>query len=150
MAKYYEELNIGDKFQGHSRTLTEADLTTYNGLTWNTEPLHNDREWIKKNTAFKDRIFPGMCTMAMAQGLAMQAGILDGTALALLGISDAKFNTPVYPGDTIHTIFEVVNKRESRSRPDSGIVALKHTALNQDDVVVVEYTRTLLVYKKSK
>ena len=101
MGKYYEELNIGDRFQGYGRTLTEADLTTFNGLTWNTAPLHNDREWVKNNTEYKDRIFPGTCTIAMAQGLASQMGVLDGTGLAILGITDVKFTAPVYPGDTI-------------------------------------------------
>jgi len=150
MGKYFEELNLGDKFETHGRTVTEADLAAFNGLTWNTEPLHNDREWVKKNTDFRDRVFPGLCTMAMVAGLEIQTGVLVPTGYALLGIEDVKFLAPVYPGDTIHSIFEVMNKRESHSRPDSGIVSVKHSVRNQEDKVVAEFTRTYLVYRKPK
>ncbi|MFH1087299.1 MAG: MaoC/PaaZ C-terminal domain-containing protein, partial [Chloroflexota bacterium] len=145
MGKYYEEFNVGDRFETHGRTLTDGDLSALNGLLWLTEPIHNDRPWATGQMGFKERLFPGVCILALGMGLLIRTGVLDDTVLLLLGINDVKFISPLFPGDTIRSTVEVVAKRESRSRPDAGIVTFKQTVRNHEDKAVSEYTATLLV-----
>ena len=133
--KYFEEFNIGDKFVTPSRTITEADIVTYAGLSGDYHIIHTDEEFAK-GTIFGSRIAHGPLTTAIALGLLFRIGLLDGTSMALLGLN-AKFVNAVLPGDTIKCVVEVIGKRETK-KPDRGILALKLQVMNQREEVVIE------------
>ena len=133
--KYFEEFNIGDKFVTPSRTITEADIVTYAGLSGDYHIIHTDEEFAK-GTIFGSRIAHGPLTTAIALGLLFRIGLLDGTSMALLGLN-AKFVNAVLPGDTIKCVVEVIGKRETK-KPDRGILTLKIQIMNQREEVVIE------------
>ena len=133
--KYFEEFNIGDKFVTPSRTITEADIVTYAGLSGDYHIIHTDEEFAK-GTIFGSRIAHGPLTTAVALGLLFRLGLLDGTSMALLGLN-TKFVNAVLPGDTIKCVVEVIGKRETK-KPDRGILTLKLQIMNQREEVVIE------------
>ena len=133
--KYLEEFNPGDKFVTPSRTITEADIVTYAGLSGDYHIIHTDEEFAK-GTIFGSRIAHGPLTTAVALGLLFRLGLLDGTSMALLGLN-TKFVNAVLPGDTIKCVVEVIGKRETK-KPDRGILTLKIQIMNQREEVVIE------------
>ena len=133
--KYFEEFNSGDKFVTPSRTITEADIVTYAGLSGDYHIIHTDEEFAK-STIFGSRIAHGPLTTAIALGLLFRLGLLDGTSMALLGLN-TKFVNAVLPGDTIKCVVEVIGKRETK-KPDRGILTLKIQIMNQREEVVIE------------
>ena len=145
--KYYEDLEVGARFE-HSlgRTITEADNVLFSALTLNTQPLHLDEEFASR-TEFGRRIVNGLFTLGLAVGLTVR-DLTEGTIVANLGYDRVAHPHPVFHGDTLHVVTEVLEKRESRSRPGCGIVRLKHTGRKQDGTVVVEFERTAMFLKK--
>ena len=121
MGNYYEELEIGRRFETPRRTVIDADIATFAGLTADFNPLHMD-EIFAAQSDFKGRITHGPMIVGMAFGLASRADLMDGTVLALLEIG-WKFVKPVHPGDTISAVFTVIEKRPTRT-PDRGVVTL--------------------------
>ena len=145
--KYYEDLKVGERFQ-HSlgRTVTEMDNTLFCALTMNTQPLHINEDFAAQ-TEFGRRIVNGIFTLGLVVGLTV-AELTEGTILANLGYDKVLHPNPVFHGDTIYTESEVLEMRESRSRPDCGIVRLKHTGRKQDGTVVIVLERSVLFRKK--
>ena len=145
--KYYEDLEIGVHFK-HSlgRTITEVDNVLFSSLTMNPQPLHLN-EHFASTTQFGKRIVNGIYTMGLVVGLSV-TDVTDGTIVANLGYDKVLHPHPVFHGDTIYAETEVLEKRESQSKPDRGIVRLKQTGRNQDGVVVVELERTVLFLKR--
>jgi len=144
--KYYDELHVGMKITHHlSRTITEADNVFFNALTMNTQPLHLDEEFARK-TQFGRRIVNGILTMGLVVGITVN-DLTEGTIVANLGYERVVHPNPLFHGDTVTVETEVVDMRESKSRPDCGIVTLKHTGRNQEGVVVIEVTRSALFLK---
>jgi len=145
--KYYEELEVGGRFR-HSigRTVTETDNVLFSTLTMNPQPLHLN-EHFASTTQFGKRIVNGIFTMGLVIGLSV-AELTDGTIIANLGYEKVNHPHPVYLGDTIYAETEVLDKRESSSRPDCGIVRLKQIGRNQDGVIVVELERAALFLKR--
>ena len=141
--KYYEDLEVGARFK-HTvgRTVTETDNVLFCALSMNTQPLHINEDFASK-TQFGQRIMNGLYTMALVVGLSV-ADITDGTIVANLGYDKVIHPHPVFHGDTIYAETEVLEKRESKSNPERGIVRLKQTGRNQDGVVVVELERTAM------
>ena len=133
--KYFEEFSVGDKFVTPSRTITEADIVTYAGLSGDYHIIHTDEEFAK-GTIFGSRIAHGPLTTAIVLGLLFRIGLLDGTSMALLGLN-TKFVSAVLPEDTIKCMVEVVGKRETK-KPDRGILTLKLQVMNQREEVVIE------------
>lgn len=147
--KYYEDLEIGQQIQhSNGRTLTEMDNVMFNALTMNTQPLHLNEEFASK-TQFGQRIVNGIFTMGLVVGLTI-AELTEGTIVANLGYEKVVHPNPAFHGDTITVETKVLDKRESRSRPDRGIVRLKHIGRKQDGTVVVELERTVMFLKRSK
>jgi len=138
--KYFDELNVGDVFETAGRTVREADIACFAGLSGDYNPLHTNAEWAK-NTPFGVNIAHGMLTLAITTGLINQSRIFEGTTIALLGTTE-KFTAPVKPGDTIHVELEVVSKKES-SKGGKGVIEVKCSTINQDGVVVLEHTETI-------
>src|SRR5450759_2472130 len=145
--KYFEDLEVGQHFR-HSlgRTVTETDDTLFNALTMNTNPLHMNEDF-ESRTQFGRRIVNGIYTLGLVVGLSV-SDITEGTVLANLGYDKVVHPHPVFYGDTIYVETEVLEKRESRSHPDCGIVRLKHTGRKPDGTVVVELERTAMFFKK--
>lgn len=146
--KYYEELEMGVVYK-HSitRTVTETDNLLFSALTHNMAWLHLDDEYAKTQM-FGKRLVNSNFTLSLVAGVQVMDLTL-GTTLANLGYSDVKFPNPVFIGDTIYTETEVVSKRESKSRPNAGLVEFETRGLNQRDEVVVVLKRTGLMIKKS-
>jgi acyl dehydratase len=145
--KYYEDLTIGDHIQHkQGRTITEMDNTLFCALTMNTQPLHLNEDFASR-TVFKQRIVNGIFTMGLVVGLTV-SDLTEGTVVANLGYDKVNHPNPVFHGDTIYVETEVLEKRESRSNPDRGVVRLKHTGRKPDGTVVVELERTVLFLKR--
>jgi len=143
---YFEEFSVGQKFE-HAirRTITEADNVFFSALTHNPAPLHLDVEYMK-NTEFGRPIVNSCLTLALMVGISIGDTTI-GTTVANLGWDEVRFPKPLFPGDTIHIETEVLRVRESKSRPDNGIVVFAHRAFNQDDELVGECKRSALMLK---
>jgi len=145
--KYYEDLEDGARMR-HSlgRTITEADNTLFCALTMNTQPLHLNADFAA-GTEFGQRIVNGILTMGLVVGISVPE-LTEGTIVANLGYTNVRHPNPVFHGDTIYAESEVLEKRDSRSRPECGIVRLKQTGRKADGTVVVEFERTVLFLKR--
>jgi len=145
--KYYEELEIGQKFRhSRGRTITEMDNVLFCALTLNDQALHINEDFAS-GSRFGQRIVNGIFTMGLVVGLSVNE-LTDGTIVANLGYENVHHPAPVFHGDTIYAETEVLDKRESRSRPNVGIVRLRQLGRNQDGTVVVELERTVMFLKK--
>lgn len=144
--KYFEEFNIGDKYITASRTVTEADIVAFAGLSGDYNPLHTDEEFMK-NTPFGGRIAHGMLILSIATGLDFRLGLIEGTAVAFLGMNKVRFTNAVIPGDTIHVEEEMIGKRETKD-PTRGIITAKFIVKNQREEEVAEAEVTLMVSRR--
>jgi itaconyl-CoA hydratase len=145
--KFFDDLNVGDRIQhAQGRTITEMDNTLFCALTMNTQPLHLNEDFSAR-TVFGQRIVNGIFTMGLVVGLTV-SDLTEGTVVANLGYDRVQHPNPVFHGDTIYVETEVVDKRESRSHSDRGIIRLKHVGRKPDGTVVVELERTVLFLKR--
>ena len=143
---YFEEFSVGQKFEhGIRRTISEADNVLFSAMTHNPAPLHLDAEYMK-GTEFGERIVNSTLTLAFMIGISV-GDTTVGTTVANLGMDEVRFPKPLFHGDTIHIETEVLEVRESKSRPDNGIVIFAHRAFNQNDELVGECKRSALMLK---
>jgi acyl dehydratase len=145
--KYYEDLTIGERFR-HTlgRTVSEADNLLFCALTMNTQPLHLNEDFASR-TEFGRRIVNGLFTLGLAVGLTVSE-LTEGTIIANLGYHDISHPNPLFPGDTLYVETEVLAKRPSASRPEAGIVRLKHNGHKPDGTVVIHIERSVLFLKR--
>jgi acyl dehydratase len=129
------------------RTVSEMDNVLFSALTLNLAPLHLDAEY-SKGSIYGQRLDNSLFTLGLVGGISMQ-DTTQGTTLGNLGFSEVKFPKPLFHGDTVHVRTEIVSKRESKSRDDSGIVTFRHFGINQRDEVVCDCTRAGLMLKRS-
>ncbi len=147
--KFYEELKVGEHIKhALGRTVTEMDNVLFSALTMNNQPLHLDENFAS-HTEFGQRLVNGLFTLGLVVGLSV-GDTTEGTIVANLGYDHVVHPNPVFHGDTIYAETEVLDKRESKSRPDCGIVRLKTTGRKADGTVVVEFERTALFLKRGK
>jgi acyl dehydratase len=142
MGRVFSEFEIGQRFVTPGRTITEADVAAFAGLTGDYNPVHTDEEFARA-TDFGGRIAHGPMGIGMAFGLASRLDLIDGTVIALLGVS-WEFRTPTRAGDTIHAVIEVIDKREVK-KPDRGLIELSITLLNQREIVAQAGSARLLM-----
>jgi acyl dehydratase len=144
---YFDEFEVGRVFE-HTirRTVTEMDNTLFSCLTHNPQPLHIDREFCK-TTEWGQPLMNSLFTLGLLIGIAVNDTTV-GTIIANLGMTEVKFPNPLFHGDTVNCTTEVVAKRQSRSRPDAGIVEFHHKAFKQDGKLVAECRRQVFVRKK--
>ena len=144
--KFYQDLEVGQKFR-HTlgRTVTEMDNTLFSMLTMNTQPLHTNEDFAAK-TQFGQRIVNGLFTLGLVTGLTVSE-LTEGTIVANLGYDHVRHPNPLFHGDTVYAESEVLEKRDSNSRPDVGIIRLKHWGKKPDGTVVVEFERTVMFLK---
>lgn len=142
--KYYEELEVGDVYEHRpGRTVTEFDNTMWSLLSVNLQPLHLDAHF-SRETEFGQRLVNSMFTLSTVVGLQVHDLTL-GTTVANLGFEEITFPHPVFIGDTLYAETEVLEKRLSESRDDSGIVTFEHRGYTQGEELVCECMRAALM-----
>jgi len=145
---YFEEFHVGQVIP-HSvrRTVTEMDNVLFSALTHNPAALHLDEQYCRENSEFGTRIVNSAFTLGLIVGVSVQDTTL-GTTVGNLGFDEVRFPAPVFPGDTLHAETEVISLRESKSRPQNGIVLLEHRGYNQDNKLIATIRRSALMKKK--
>lgn len=144
---YYEQFEIGQQFTHPlRRTLTEMDNTLFSCLTHNPQPLHIDHEFAAKSEWGKPLV-NSLFTLGLLIGISVN-DTTQGTLFANLGMTDVKFPNPLFHGDTVNCTSEVIAKRESKSRPNVGVLEFRHMAFKQDGKLVAECARQSLIYKQ--
>jgi itaconyl-CoA hydratase len=144
--RYYEDFEVGDTYEHRpGRTITETDNVWFTLLTMNTHPLHFDTEYAKASEF-------GRCLVASPLTVAMLVGMsvsdVSQKAIANLGWKEIKMPHPLFVGDTLYGESSVLEKRESKSRPEAGLVTVSTLGRNQDQAVVCTFERTILVAKR--
>jgi len=146
--RHYEEFVIGDIYEHRpGRTITETDNTWFTLLTMNTHPLHFDKEYAK-GTEFGRPLVCSPLTVSLMVG--MSVSDVSQKAVANLGWDDIKLVHPLFVGDTLYAESRVLEKRESKSRPQQGIVTITTRGLNQNGVEVCSFIRRMLVWKQGQ
>jgi acyl dehydratase len=144
--RYFEDFVVGDVYEHRpGRTLTEYDNISFTLLTMNTHPIHFDRAYAK-HSEFGQPLVNSALTLAIVAG--MSVSDISQKAIANLGWNDIRLTAPVFVGDTIYAESEVLETRESKSRPTQGIVKVKTIGKKDDGTVFMSYERTVLVPKR--
>ena len=145
---YFEEFSVGQTFTHPiRRTVTEADNVFFTAMTHNPAQLHLDEEY-GKTTEFGQRIVNSLFTLGLMIGISVGETTL-GTTVANLGMDEVRFPKPVFHGDTLRVESEVLELRETKSRPKNGIVIFAHRAFNQRGELVATCKRTALMLRKA-
>ena len=146
---YFEQFEIGQVFHHDiRRTVTETDNILFTTMTHNPAAIHLDAEYCK-GTEFGKPLMNSVFTLGLMVGISVGDTTL-GTTVGNLGWDEVRFPKPVFAGDTIHVESTVLEKRESKSRPDNGIVTFEHKAFNQRNEVVASCKRMALMYRLPK
>lgn len=144
---YFEQFSVGQIIEHPiRRTITEADNVLLTTMTHNPAALHLDAEYMK-DTEFGKPLVNSCLTLSFMVGISVN-DTTHGTAVANLGWDEVRFPKPLFHGDTIRITTEVLELRESKSRPDNGIVVFEHKAFNQHDELVGVCKRTALMHKQ--
>jgi acyl dehydratase len=143
---YFEDLTLGRKFRTVGRTVTEADIVNFVNATGMTEVLFTDLEFLRTQSDIKGRVAPGALAYCFAEGLLTQA-TMQHTGFAFLDMQ-LTVEGPVFAGDTIHVECEVIERRESKSRRNRGLVRTRNVVRKQDGAVALTYTPLRLVAKR--
>jgi 3-hydroxybutyryl-CoA dehydratase len=143
MPVYLDDLEPGMEFTSVGRTVTEADIMTFAGVSGDYNLLHVNEPWVLENTPFRGRIAHGLLILAMQSGMRTE-GLFGLEVIAYLE-ETRKFTAPTYPGDTIRVVTRVDEARKSASRPGMGVLRTTVEVRNQDDVVVQSGTDAMLI-----
>jgi acyl dehydratase len=144
---YFEEFQVGQRFISTGRTITEHDILTFAGLSGDYNQIHTDAEF-SKGTLFGQRVAHGVLGLAVATGLVMRTGILEGTVLAFREISQWKFSKPVFIGDTIHVEVTLIETK-AMPRLGGGLINIETNVLNQrNESVMKGYWSALIASRK--
>jgi acyl dehydratase len=145
---YFEEFFVGQTFQ-HAirRTVSEMDNIMFSALTHNPAALHLDEEYCKNHTEYGQRIVNSVFTLGLIVGVSVGDTTL-GTTVANLGWDEVRFPKPLFHGDTVHVETEVKELRDSKSRPQNGIVIFEHRGYNQHNVLVASCKRSALMLRR--
>lgn len=143
--RFFEDFELGDIYRcRYGRTVTETDNIQFTLLTNNTNQIHFNRDYAAR-TEWGRPLVNSALTLAIVAGMGVADVSENGFAL---GWDEIRLPNPVFPGDTLYSESEVVDKRESRSRPGQGIVKVTTRGYNQEGTVVIEYTRSVMVWKR--
>lgn len=144
--RYFEEFQVGDIYEHRpGRTITETENTWFTLLTMNQHPMHFDKEYAK-HSEFGQLLVASPFTVALMVG--MSVSDVSQKAIANLGWDEIKLTAPLFIGDTLYAESEVLDKRESKSRPGAGIVTVKTIGKKQDGTVVSHFVRKMLIAKR--
>ncbi len=143
--RYFEDFRVGDVYRcRYGRTVTEADNIWLTLLTNNTNQIHFNREYARR-TEFGRCLINSLVTLAIVTGMGVADVSENGFAL---GWDEIKLPNPLFDGDTLYSESEVLDVRESRSRPEQGVVKVRTRGYKQDGKVVIEYTRSVMVWRR--
>lgn len=146
--RFYEDFEVGDVYEHPlGRTVTETDNSWFTLLTQNTAPLHFDRHYAAQ-TEFGRPLVNSCFTLALVTG--QSVADISQNVMANLGWDEVRLPSPVFEGDTIYSRSEVLEKRESGSRSNVGLVTVRTTGYNQDGRVVLTFRRTAMIYKRGQ
>jgi acyl dehydratase len=148
MPLYYEDVEVGSVFHTLRRTITEADLVNFAGVSGDFNPLHMDAEFAKESL-FGQRVAHGILVLGIATGLRQGIGLFDGTLMGLLELRDWRFLAPVFIGDTVRVETEVVDLRPT-SKPDRGVMTQRISVLKQDDTLVQQGELVALLKRREQ
>jgi len=144
--RVFEDFEVGDIYEHPlGRTVTQADNIWFTCLTMNTNPIHFDAEYAS-HTEFKRPLVNSCFTLALVTGQSVTDLTVNG--VANLGWDDVKLPNPLFEGDTVYARSEVLTVRESKSRPNVGVVTVKTTGVNQHGTPVIEFIRTFMIWKR--
>lgn len=144
--RFYEDFEVGDIYKHPlGRTISETDNTWFTLLSMNPNQLHFNEEYGKR-TQFGQRLVDSTLTLSVVTGLSVSD--LSLNVVANLGWDEVRLPNPLFNGDTLYADSEVLEKRESKSRPHAGIVKFKTRGINQDGKIVISFIRTIMVYKR--
>ncbi len=146
MTFFFEDFHAGQVFQSQGRTITETDVVTFAGWSWDTNPVHTDAESAHRGR-FGARIAHGVLGLSVAMGLASRLGVFEGSSIALLGIDGWQFLKPLMIGDTVRCRVEILDARLT-SKGDAGILRRRLTLLNQRDESVQQGEIGLMVSRR--
>ncbi len=144
--KYFEEFNVGDEYATVSRTVTEADIVNFAGVSADFNQLHTDIEFASK-TPFKKRIAHGLLGLAFVSGCVGRSGLIEGTTFAFLEISSWKFLAPNFIDDTVTVFVKVADKKETK-KSDRGVVVFDLRLVNQRNEVAQQGLWTIMMLRK--
>jgi itaconyl-CoA hydratase len=144
--RFFEDFTVGHHYRSRiGRTVTQADNIWFSLMTNNTNQIHFNADYAARSE-FGRPLVNSLLTLAVVVGLGVPDTSENGIAL---GWDEVRLPNPVYEGDTLYSESEVLDVRESRSRPQAGIVTFRTRGLKQDGTVVIEYTRTVMVWKRA-
>jgi acyl dehydratase len=144
--RFYDDFEVGDVFQSRlGRTITETDNVWFTCLTLNTNQVHFNNEYAA-GTPFGKALVNSTFTLSLVTGMSVPD--TSENAIANLSWTDIKLPNPVYVGDTLWSESEVLSKRQSKSRPNVGIIAVRCRGINQRREVVIEFQRTFMIYRR--
>jgi itaconyl-CoA hydratase len=144
--RFYEDFSVGDLYRHPlGRTITETDNVWFTLLTQNTAALHFDRHYASQ-TEFSEPLVNSVLTLALVTGQSVTD--VSQNVIANLGWDDVRLSHPLFVGDTVYSQSEVLEKRESKSRPQAGIVTVRTVGFNQYGIEAISFRRTVMVYKR--
>lgn len=144
--RYLDDFTVGETFESRSASLTEAQIMDF-ALMWDPQPFHIDKQASLKGI-FGGIIASGFQTQALAFRLFYDLGLIVKSNIIGLGVDEVRWPAPVYPDDSLRNRVEVLEVTPSKSKPDRGVLKLKHTMLNQNDVVVLTFI-TIKILKRT-
>jgi itaconyl-CoA hydratase len=144
--RFFEDFEVGDVYEHPlGRTVTQTDNAWFTLLTQNTAPLHVDHHYASQ-TEFGRPLVNSAFTIALVTGQSVSD--ISQNVMANLGWDEVRLPHPLFEGDTVYSVSEVIETRESRSRPNVGIVTVRTTGFNQDGTPVITFRRTVMVYRR--
>jgi len=147
---YFEDFVVGETIRhGLTRTVTQMDNMLFSNMTLNPQPLHIDAHFCATETEWGKPLMNSLFTLGLMIGISV-GDTTVATTIGNLGMTDVKFPAPLFEGETVHVTTEILSKRESKSRPDAGIVDFHHRAYKQDGTLVAECKRQAFMRRAPK
>ncbi|HSR10268.1 MAG TPA: MaoC/PaaZ C-terminal domain-containing protein [Thermodesulfobacteriota bacterium] len=145
--KFFDEFAVGEEYVTPSRTMTETDVVMFAAMSGDYNELHTSESFMK-SSQFGKRIGHGLLGLAVSHGLFFRLGLVEGTAIAFLGIESWKFEAPFFLGDTLRVKIKIADKKASQSKPDRGVVKFFFQVVKDDGTVVQSGYKTIMVRRK--
>jgi len=145
--KFFDDFVVGEEYVTPSRTLTETDVVMFAAMSGDYNELHTS-ETFGKSTQFRSRIGHGLLGLAVSHGLFFRLGLVEGTAIAFLGIDSWRFDAPFFLGDTIRVKVKVAEKKVSQSKPDRGVIKFFFEVIQEDGAVIQSGYKTIMIKRK--
>ena len=145
--RFFEDFVVDEEYLTPSRTLTETDVVLFAAMSGDYNELHTS-ESFGKRTQFGKRIGHGLLGLAVSHGLFFRLGLVEGTAIAFLGIESWKFEAPFFLGDTIRVKIKVAEKKPSQSKPDRGVIKFFFQVIKEDGTVLHSGYKTIMIRRK--